>query len=105
MRIGLGIVLAASVLAGAAVWAGWLQQSQRGLGQLLTGTIATSPSGGGSGPMLADWRDPHGKAGAPPVAMSESGWLMLTDDLAPVSYLSEAARPEAAGAGGEQQPL
>jgi hypothetical protein len=107
MRIGLGIALVASVVAGTvSVSAGWLQQSRTGLGQLLRGTIATSPSGSvGRGPMLADWHDPQAKANATPIAMSESEWLMLADEVAPVSYLSEKPASGQPDTTGEQQPL
>lgn len=107
MRIGLGFALAASVLAGAvASSSGWIRQSEVGLRQLMTGTITANPAASpGHAGALADWRDPSANAKAARVVMSESEWLKLADDLAPVSYLSGQPADPPPVATTEQQPL
>ena len=66
---------------------------------MLTGTLAGNlPGRGERGPLLADWRGPKDSATGLSIAMSESDWLKLADDLAPVSYLPAPVQ-------NEQQPL
>ena len=108
MRIGFGATLVAVLLIGAAAISGdWLRQSQSGLEQLMSGTLAprhdlTVETDMG---ILAGWRDPQGKSAEPSIAMSESDWLKLADDLAPVSYLAEPGPAPKPTAPVEQQPL
>ena len=106
MRIGLGAVLVAGIVAGTWLSSGsWVRQVELGLTQLLTGTLAVSLSPPTeSGRLLADWRGPKGSSTEPSIAMSESDWLKLADDMAPVSYLPAPVVPQAP-VQSDQQPL
>lgn len=106
MRAGLGVVVVLGCLTG--VWAvsgPWVRQAETGLTQLLTATLAVNlPAAPERGPLLADWRGPKDSATGLSIAMSESDWLKLADDLAPVSYLPAPVEPPAP-VQNEQQPL
>lgn len=106
MRVGLGTVFVLSCLTGAWVSSGsWFNQVETGLTQMLTGNFAVSlPAATESRGLRAGWRDPEGSATEPSIAMSESDWLKLADDMAPVSYLPAPVVPQAP-VQNEQQPL
>lgn len=105
MRVGLGLVLVACVFAGTWLSSGtWMQQADMGLRQLVSGTIGGTGLRVDADRMHADWRDPHGGKTEPSIAMSESDWLKLADDMAPVSYLPAPVVPQAP-VQNEQQPL
>lgn len=106
MRVGLGTVLVLSCLTGVWVFTGsWVGQAETGLTRLLTGTYAVDlPAAPASGPLLADWHGPKSGSAEPSIAMSESDWLKLADDMAPVSYLPAPAGLQAP-LQNEQQPL
>ncbi len=106
MRVSLGTAIVLSCLTG--VWAvpgSWVRQAETGFTQLLTGNLAVSlPAATERGALHADWRGPKGSTTEPSIAMSESDWLRLADDMAPVSYLPAPVVPQAP-VQNEQQPL
>ena len=97
-----GLAVTAAVAAGSA---GWMQKSQSGLRQLMTGTVAAVGSPGAE--QLSDlaWRAPGDTAGLPAIALSEQDWLKLSEDVAPVSYLGPSPVKPAAPPANDAQPL
>jgi hypothetical protein len=110
MRHGLGFILLAALLGAGAILSGnWLAQSEAGLRQLMSGTIAVGPSDGlGLGARAssaANWRAPGDLPATEAVAMSEQDWLRLGDTVAPVSYYDEPPADAPPPQSAEQQPL
>ena len=102
MRVSLGAVLTLALVGGLAVAGPWVGNARIGFGQLLTGRFAMElPSATTRASSIANWGGAKGSAAGPSIAMSESDWLKLADDLAPVSYLPAPAEPAVP----DQQPL